>query len=352
MKKKTAKKSASPRKAAAKSKSHNKSGEMTVSPAVLLFDRVSTILENARSSAVRAVNRQLVIANWLIGREITLELQEGDERAEYGRQLIQELAAKLTERFGRGFSATNLHYFRQFYQTYPDRLSPILHKVCGESPPHSGEQASEGQPIPHKPCGESPRSNLEVIQDMQTALDNMEGCGFSPGLSWSHYSTLLKVENPTERQFYEIEAEKAGWSVPQLARQIHTLLFARLLKSRDKAGVLALATEGQTLTRPIDSIKDPYILDFLNLPESEKLHEQGMESAIISNLQSFLLELGKGFAFIARQKRMTFEDECFHVDLSSTTASSNATSSSISRSEPSPIRTSAKWTATSACGTI
>lgn len=315
MKKKTAKKSASPRKAAAKSKRHIPSGELTVSPALPLFDRVATILENARSTAVRAVNRQMVIANWLIGREITLELQEGDERAEYGRQLIQELAAKLTERFGRGFSATNLHYFRQFYQTYPDRLSPILHKPCGKSPPDSGEQASEGQPILHKPCGESSRSTLEVIQDMQTALENMEGRGFSPGLSWSHYRTLLKVENRAERQFYEIEAEKAGWSVPQLARQIHTFLFARLLKSRDKAGVLALATEGQTLTRPIDAIKDPYILDFLNLPESEQLHEQGMESAIISNLQSFLLELGKGFAFIARQKRMTFGEECFYIDL-------------------------------------
>lgn len=144
MKKKAAKKSPSPRKAAPKSKRHIPSGEWTVSPVLPLFDRVTTILENARSTAVRAVNRQMVIANWLIGREITLELQEGDERAEYGRQVIQELASKLTERFGRGFSAINLHYFRQFYQTYPDRLSPILHKPCGESPPDSGENPTIG----------------------------------------------------------------------------------------------------------------------------------------------------------------------------------------------------------------
>jgi predicted nuclease of restriction endonuclease-like (RecB) superfamily len=139
--------------------------------------------------------------------------------------------------------------------------------------------------------------------------------GFSPVLSWSHYRTLTKVENKNERLFYEIETEKEGWSVPALERQIHSFLFARLLKSRDKNGVLKLATEGQTIQNPADTLKDPYILDFLGIPDGGKLHESRLEEAIIENLQSFLLELGKGFAFVARQKRLQYEDEFFYVDL-------------------------------------
>jgi predicted nuclease of restriction endonuclease-like (RecB) superfamily len=134
-------------------------------------------------------------------------------------------------------------------------------------------------------------------------------------LSWSHYRILTKVENKNERLFYEIEAEKEGWSVPVLERQIHSFFFARLLKSRDKNGVLKLATEGQAVKNPADTIKDPYILDFLGLPDSKQLHESELESAIIENLQSFLLELGKGLAFVARQKRLQYEDEFFYVDL-------------------------------------
>jgi predicted nuclease of restriction endonuclease-like (RecB) superfamily len=139
--------------------------------------------------------------------------------------------------------------------------------------------------------------------------------GFSPILSWSHYRTLTKVENRSERQFYEIEAEKEGWSVPVLERQIHTLLFARLLKSRDKEGVMALTRQGQVIKTPTDTMKDPYILDFLGIPDGRILHESMLEEAIIHNLQSFLLELGKGFAFVARQKRLQYEDDFFYVDL-------------------------------------
>lgn len=139
--------------------------------------------------------------------------------------------------------------------------------------------------------------------------------GFSSGLSWSHYRTLTQVEHRSERLFYEIEAEKEGWSVPHLERQIHSLLFARLLKSRDKAGVLAMATRGQIIEKPVDVLKDPYVLDFLDLPDTNKLHESDVEAAIIRQLQEFLLELGKGFAFVARQKRLAYEDEHFYVDL-------------------------------------
>jgi predicted nuclease of restriction endonuclease-like (RecB) superfamily len=150
---------------------------------------------------------------------------------------------------------------------------------------------------------------------LQAARPRPRCDGFSDRLSWSHYRTLTKVEHPAARVFYEIEAERSGWSVPHLERQIHTQLFARLLKSRDKAGVLDLATRSQVLERPADAIKHPYVLDFLDLPESAQLRESDLESAILEKLQHFLLELGKGFAFVARQKRLAFEEEQFYVDL-------------------------------------
>jgi predicted nuclease of restriction endonuclease-like (RecB) superfamily len=139
--------------------------------------------------------------------------------------------------------------------------------------------------------------------------------GFSPALGWSHYRLLMNVEHPAERRFYEIEAERGPWPVQHLERQIHTHLFARLLKSRDKAGVMDLATRGQVLEKPVDVIKHPMVLDFLDLPDSAMLRESDLESAILGKLSHFLLELGKGFAFVARQKRLSFEDEHFYVDL-------------------------------------
>lgn len=264
-----------------------------------LFDRVVSILEQARANVVRAVNSNMVIAYWLIGREIVQEIQGGEERAEYGKQIVKELSLKLTEKYGKGFSTTNLWYFRQFYMVFADRLPEILHKPCGEF-------SSNKNPL--KPCG--------VLEDMRLAIEKSATIkGFSPILSWSHYRTLTKVDHKNERLFYEIEAEKEGWSVPVLERQIHSFLFARLLKSRDKDGVLALVREGHAIKTPADTMKDPYVLDFLGIPDGQKLHESFLEKAIIDNLQSFLLELGKGFAFVARQKRLQYEDEFFYVDL-------------------------------------
>jgi len=264
-----------------------------------LFDRVVSILEQARANVVRAVNSNMVIAYWLIGREIVQEIQGGEERAEYGKHIVKELSLKLMAKYGKGYSTTNLWYFRQFYMVFADRLPEIRHKPCGEF--------SSDKKL-HKPCG--------VLEDMHLAIEKSGTIkGFSPILSWSHYRTLTKVDHKNERLFYEIEAEKEGWSVPVLERQIHSFLFARLLKSRDKDGVLALVHEGQTIKTPADTMKDPYVLDFLGIPYEQKLHESRLEKAIIDNLQSFLLELGKGFAFVARQKRLQYEDEFFYVDL-------------------------------------
>ena len=179
---------------------------------------------------------------------------------------------------------TNLRYFRLFYQAFNDRAPEIHHSTSDELRSLTQEA---------------------VLDDLATALEKTsQRKGFSPNLSWTHYRALSKIDQRAERLFYEIETEKAGWSVTVLERQIHSFLFARLLKSRDKAGVLALADQGQTVRQPIDVIKQPYVLDFLNLPDQKQLHESDIESAIIENLQPFLLELGKGFAFVARQYRV------------------------------------------------
>ncbi len=267
-----------------------------------LFKRVSSIVDRTREEIARAVNNRMVVACWLIGREIVEEIQEGEERAEYGEMVLEELSDLLSRRFGRGYSVTNLRYFRRFYQTYPHRMDGIHHS-SDESIPQVGSQQ-----IHH-----SSSDVLEVLNFAVDEVDNIQG--FSPNLSWTHYRTLTKVENDNERLFYELEADKEGWSVAHLKRQIDTLLFARLLKSRDKKGLMELVRKGQELIEPVDTIKDPYILDFLGLPDSEILHESNLEEAIINNIQSFILELGKGFAFVGRQKRLQFDDAFFYIDL-------------------------------------
>jgi predicted nuclease of restriction endonuclease-like (RecB) superfamily len=260
-----------------------------------LMDRVVSILEQSRANVARSINSNIVIAYWLIGREMVVALQGGGERAEYGERLLGELSEQLTKRYGRGFSVTNLRYFRLFYQAFNDRAPEIHHSTSDELRALTQEA---------------------VLDDLATALEKTgQRKGFSPNLSWTHYRALSKIDQQAERLFYEIETEKAGWSVTVLERQIHSLLFARLLKSRDKAGVLALADQGQTVRQPIDVIKQPYVLDFLNLPDQKQLHESDIESAIIENLQPFLLELGKGFAFVARQYRVTTDSQHFFIDL-------------------------------------
>ena len=268
-----------------------------------LFDRIVSILELARTNLVRSVNSEMVLAYWHVGREIVQELQGGEERAGYGTRLLEDTSAELTKRYSKGFSVTNLRYFRLFYQVYSDRTPEIRHTPCDELP----LSVKDGKKH-HKAC--------DVLDTLSLSLEQTDAArGFSSRLSWSHYRTLCKVENRAERMFYEMEVEKEGWSVPQLERQMHTFLFARLFKSKDKAGVMELAIKGQVSLQPVDILKDPYVLEFLDLPESHKLSETKIETALIGRLQDFLLELGSGFAFVGRQKRLTLEGDHFYPDL-------------------------------------
>jgi len=253
-----------------------------------LFERVVEILEQARSNVVQSVNTNMVTAYWLIGREIVVEIQEGKERAVYGKQVIEVLSRQLTDQYGSGYSLTNVKYFRQLYQTWPDRLSILLQQ----------EGVSAAQQKSHPPGG-------------QFATD------FSPKLSWSHYRALMRVSNTPAREFYEREAIECGWSKTQLERQIQTSYYERIIAHHGEQGLIAGNRErlpGEPFS-PVEVLKSPMVLEFLNLPNVPNLHESALEQAIISNLQFFLLELGKGFSFVARQKHIRFDDDDFYVDL-------------------------------------
>jgi predicted nuclease of restriction endonuclease-like (RecB) superfamily len=255
-----------------------------------IYDRIRGILESAKVRVARTVNTTQVVAYWLIGREIVEGEQQGRKRAGYGESLLLEVSNKLSGDFGRGWSVRQLEYCRAFYLIYPDLLS-------------NGENSN------------ALRSNSSEFTVIDEARQPWEPGLLSPDLSWTHYRTLMRVDAPDARAFYEIEALKNNWSARELERQINSLLFERLAKSKDKAGVMKLATKGQEVATPSDVFKDPVVIEFLGLPESHRLVESDLEQALINNLQAFLLELGKGFAFVSRQERITLDGDHFYIDL-------------------------------------
>ena len=262
-----------------------------------LYQRIREILESARAGVARSVNTTQVTAYWLIGREIVEEEQEGKKRAGYGEALLQDLAQRLKADFGPGYSVHNLKFIRQFYLEYPALMD-------------RGE-------IGYALRSQSAISPLPTDNQIRHAVRSQS---WKPGrlhsnLSWTHYRTLLRVAKPEARSFYEIEAIKNNWSARELERQINSLLYERLALSKDKKGLVQLATKGHHVQRPRDVFKDPVVIEFLGLPESPRLVETDLEQALINNLQAFLLELGKGFAFVARQERLTLDGDHFYIDL-------------------------------------
>lgn len=226
-----------------------------------VYERIRKIIEDARGNIARAINTEMVFVYWFIGREIIREEQRGKLRADYGKAVLKNLSERLTADFGKGFDESNLRNIRQFYIMYPKR-------------------------------------------------DAMRHV-----LSWTHYRILMRVDNPQARSFYEIECIKNNWSARELERQKGSLLFERLALSKDKKGLMKLARKGQELRTYSDIIKDPYVLEFTGLSAQSKLYESTLEQALIDNLSKFLLELGRGFTFVARQKRISFDGDHFYIDL-------------------------------------
>ncbi|MEW6686894.1 MAG: PDDEXK nuclease domain-containing protein [Candidatus Edwardsbacteria bacterium] len=255
-----------------------------------LLDRIAEILTLARTKVIRDINKAQVLAYWEIGREIVEFEQKGKARAEYGEKLLKKLSADMTAKFGRGFSERNLRNIRVFYLNFPIRQT-------------LSAKSSERQ----KSKRLSWKSEGEKSQTLSAK--------FEPMLSWSHYCELLKVEEPLARSFYEQEAIQNNWSVRELKRQINSMLFERIAYSKDVKAVMKMAEKGQIIEKPEDAIKDPYILEFLNLKEETSYTESQLEQALIDRLQHFLLELGKGFAFVARQKRITIANRHYYIDL-------------------------------------
>ena len=274
-----------------------------------LYERIRQILESARSSVARAVNTTQVVANWLIGREIVEEEQKGKRRAEYAEQLLLDLSARLTAEYGRGYSVDNLEFFRRFFLEY--------NSLLGSEKSDALRRISTTTDISDAVRRKSMESITVLLSQKQHAP---RGESWQPGqlhlnLSWTHYRTLLRVEKTGARAFYEIEAIRNNWSARELERQINSLLFERLALSKNKKGLMRLATKGQVIQRPGDVFKDPVVMEFLGLPASPKLVESHLEEALINNLQAFLLELGKGFAFMSRQERITLDGDHFYIDL-------------------------------------
>ena len=226
-----------------------------------LFSEIRQILIGARQTAYKAVNFAMVTAYWNIGRLIVEDEQQGSTRAEYGKAVLADLSVRLTEEFGKGFTEANLRNMRQFYQCFP---------------------------------------NCYALRSE---------------LTWTHYRLLIRVQDEVARQWYMNEAAEQTWSSRQLDRQISVLYYERLLASKDTYPVREEAAQKLSLITPQEFIHDPYVLEFLNLKDYPALRETDIEKTLISNLQEFLLELGKGFCFVARQKRMRYEEEDFYVDL-------------------------------------
>lgn len=226
-----------------------------------LKTEIAALLQQGRQTAARSVNRVLLETYWHIGRHIVEYEQEGKERAVYGTALIKRLSKDLTQEFGKGFSRSNLFLIKQLYLTFP--------KV----------QTLSGQ------------------------------------LTWSHYIELLKAEDELERSFYIQQCTQENWSVRELKRQMKSMLFHRLALSKDKEGVLDLAKKGAKVQRASDLLRDPYVFEFLGLPEQPQYTESELEKRLTKNLENFLLELGKGFAFIGRQYRISIGGRHFYVDL-------------------------------------
>ena len=252
-----------------------------------LFQRVAAILDAARGQVARTVNTAMVHAYWLVGREIVQVEQAGEARAGYGDEMMKRLAGRMTRRFGKGWSLSSLKRMRQFFQTFPSgsAIGSTASSLSGPGP-----------------------------EIGSTALSESGAAPFPALLSWSHYLVLLRVRDPDARAFYEIEAARESWSVRELERQIGSLLFERLSANKTPDQVVALS-RGQEVATPRDVIKDPFVLEFLDLRDRPTALERDIEQAIIDRLESFLLELGKGFCFVARQKRLTLDGDHFYVDL-------------------------------------
>ena len=279
-----------------------------------LFERISALIDLARKRVKTAIDTTMVYTYYGVGHYIVEDEQQGEQRAQYGKAVLKNLSARLTDKYGEGWSVETLKKCRFSYLTYKDYKigSTVWTKLEQPTTIDSVYGVGPIQDKNEKQCLPNPDNHTPPISETPSRKSENRR---SFTLSWSHYLILMRIDNPDARSFYEIECAQQQWSVRQLSRQVGSSLYERLALSRDKNEVMRLATEGQTIEKPSDIIKDPLALEFLGLKPDVSYSESKLENAIISKMQQFLLELGKGFLFEARQKRFTFDEQHFFVDL-------------------------------------
>jgi len=275
------------------------------------YKQVADLLSAARQYAKNQIDSTITLTYYEVGRMIVEREQHGEKRAKYGANLIKGLSEYLTNQYGKGFSVVNLQNIRKFYQVYSPEIqqSPTV-KLKTTDTSGTTEQKQQSLIVisdyfekSHLPI--NPFTSVQKKQPMPDLFN----------LTWTHYQILMRIKNDAARRFYEIEAANGQWTVRQLQRQVGSSLYERLALSRDKDKVKTLANKGQTVENPRDIFKSPYIFEFTGLEERSSYSETQLENALIDNMQKFLLELGKGFLFEARQQRFTFDEDSFYIDL-------------------------------------
>ncbi len=244
---------------------------------------IKELINSAKQRVVTSINIAMVYTYYEIGKRIVEQEQKGSYKANYGEELLIQLSSELTKEFGKGYSLTNLKLIRKFYLVYSSQKSQTVF------------------------------DQSKIINNFNNYPITSDGHRFF--LNWASYMLLMRIKDPNERSFYEIECYNSNWSFRELKRQIDSCLYERLCLSRDKQGVLNLSRHGQIIEKPADVLKEPVVLEFLDLEENEKYSESDLESAIISKIKLFLLELGKGFIFVQRQMRLSFNGRHYHADL-------------------------------------
>lgn len=258
-----------------------------------LYNKASALIDNSRNAIGSVANMLTVYTSYQIGKYIVEEEQNGDNRAKYGAAILDSLSKQLTEKYGRGFSRSNVAGMRQFYLAYKERDFLIVQSGIGQLP-------------------DLQKNGIVQSEIGQLTIDRKN---WPFPLSWTHYQVLMRIENLDEREFYEKEAINSAWNVKNLKRQYNSSLYERLALSREKNEVIKLANEGNTPYKPEDVLHTPYVLEFTGLDDKSIYHESDLEKAILSKMQDFMLEMGKGFLFEKRQRRFVFNEKNYYLDL-------------------------------------
>lgn len=264
-----------------------------------LYSEVKQLIEQAKSFVVQNINTTLVFTNYNIGKIIVEDEQQGSERAKYAEKTLKNLSKKLTKDFGVGYTTRNLELMRKFFLTYSKTKSLISQSEISVSATRKSVVSKQ------------------IVKSEEVGITKSPIAQFGQifKLSWTHYIFLMRINNEEERSFYEIESADNNWSIRELQRQYNSSLYERLALSKNKKAVIELSKNGQIITKPIDMLKEPVVLEFLEIEKKSEYTESQLETAIINKLEKFLLEMGKGFLFQSRQQRISFNGKNFHIDL-------------------------------------